>query len=475
MKTPIASSLISFSLATAFLFAAPGIEDVADPMSASKPIENWRKGETKQQRDERMAWWREAKFGMFIHWGLYSIPGGVWKGKKYNSEWIYAHASIPSDEYRQLARQFNPVHFDADAWVKLAKDSGQKYIVITTKHHDGFALFPTRFSNFNLKDCTGFKRDPLAELAAACRKHGIRLGFYYSQGQDWTNPGGGFVSSAKGPWDTSQMGDFDTYFNGVAIPQIRELLTQYGPDVPALLWFDTPSGNMTPERVERLLPLLQERPGLIINNRLRYGGPGDFSTPESYIPPRGFVDRDWEAAMQMNKHWGYSGNDQAWKSSTTLIRQLVDAVSKGGNYLLNIGPRPDGTIPEASVERLLEIGQWMAVNGEAIYGCQPTRFGPEAGTPDPTRKDRKGNPVFTAKWDWCCTTKPGKIFLHLIKWPTLGEFVAPPIVEKVKKAYFLADPSHAPLPITQTTNGVRIPIPEKPIDPKVSVICLELE
>ncbi len=455
---------------TCLLAAAP--QAVDDPESASAPIAMWRPGETKEQRDARMAWWRDAKFGMFIHWGLYAIKGGNLNGKNYNSEWMYAHAKIPVAEYKLNADAFHPDKFDAAAWVRLAKEAGQKYIIITTKHHDGFAMYPTKASKFNLRDASGFQRDPLAELATACRKEGIKLGFYYSQGQDWTNPGGGFVTSAKGPWDEAQKGDFDTYLDTVAIPQIRELLSNYGPDVPAILWFDTPTGKMTEARVNKLIPLLSQKPGLIINNRLRYRGPGDYSTPEAYIPPRGFVDRDWEAACMMNDHWGYSALDHKWKSTSVLLRQMVDAVSKGGNYLLNVGPTQEGVIPEESVKRLKEVGAWMKVNGEAIYGAQPTRFGAEAGELVPP-KDGKGKPKFASKWDWRCTTKPGRIYLHLLKWEP-GDFTIPPVSEKITKASLLADPKRAPLPIRQSDAGVTITLPATPPDPLIPVVCLEI-
>ena len=466
-------AFLSFSFAIGLLAAVSDFTQLKaqDPTNMKEPPMAWVAGETKAQHDDRMAWWREAKFGMFIHWGLYAIQGGNLNGKNYNSEWMYAHAKIPVAEYKKNAAVFNPVKFDAAAWVRLAKEAGQKYIVITTKHHDGFAMYPTKASKFNIRDATPFKRDPIAELAEACRKEGIKLGFYYSQGQDWTNPGGGFVSSAKGPWDEAQKGDFNTYVDTVAIPQVKELLTNYGPDIPALMWFDTPTGNMNMTQVDKFLTVLRQRPDLIINNRLKYGGPGDYSTPERFIPATGFNDRDWECAMTMNEHWGYGALDHKWKGTALLIRQLIDSVSKGGNYLLNVGPMADGTIQPECVERLQQIGAWMKTNGEAIYGTKPTIFGTEGGSVE-TGKD--GKPKFVVKWDWRCTTKAGKIYIHFFKWP-VGPFELTGVPGKVTKATLLADPARTSLNVTQADGKVSINLPDQAPDPIASVLCLETD
>lgn len=445
-----------------------------DPMTGSAPIPPWRLNETKEERDTRMAWWRDGKFGMFIHWGPYAVYGAVYNGKPHkNSEWIYENLKIPVAEYKETAARFQPQKFDANAWVALAKRTGQKYIVITAKHHDGFAMWPSKFGGFNIRDTAGYKGDPLAELAAACRKEGIKLGFYYSQALDWTYPGGG--KAERGGWDPAQQGDFDKYFDEVAIPQVRELLTNYGPDVPAVIWFDVDAKNMNPDRVERMLKVVREHPTVILNNRVCKQGPGDYGVAEGVIPPRGFTDRDWEGALMTYDTWGYSTHhNKKWKSAEAHIRSLVDAVSKGGNALLNVPPDPDGVIPDAIVKRFEEIGAWLNVNGEAIYGAKPTCFGAEAGAYSTTEKDRRGFPKFIARWEWRCTTKPGKIFIHVFNRPS-GKLDLPDVKEKITRVSLLADPDRKPLEFTQTDKGVSIQLPPAPAGPVASVLSIDIQ
>ncbi len=429
------------------------------------------KVETKEQRDARMAWWRDAKFGMFIHWGVYSVPAGFYHDKPVAGigEWIMNKGKIPMAEYQAFAKKFNPTNFNADQWVKIAKDAGMKYIVITSKHHDGFAMFCSQASKWNICDATPFGRDPLKELAAACRKQGLRLGFYYSQAQDWNNGG----AASGGKWDPAQEHSMDDYIDQVAVPQVREILTNYGPDIPAVLWWDTPR-DMNYERAEKLYRVTQElRPDLIENNRLGGGFKGDTETPEQHIPAQGYPGRDWETCMTMNNTWGFKRDDNNWKSAETLIRNLCDIASKGGNYLLNVGPTSEGLIPQPSVERLAEVGRWMSTNGEAIYGTGPTPFGAEAGRLSETDKDKNGKPRFITTWDWRCTTKPGKIYLHIFKWPENGKFELPAVKDKITKAYLLADPKRHKLKFKQTGQSVSLMLPDKAPDAIASVVCLE--
>lgn len=374
--------------------------------------------ETKEQRDARMKWFREARFGMFIHWGVYSVPAGTYDGKRIGGigEWIMHQGRIPTATYQAYAKEFNPVNYNADTWVRLAKEAGMKYIVITSKHHDGFAMFNSETSPWCITRATPFKRDPLKELAEACKKHGLRLGFYYSQAQDWNHPGG---AAAGGHWDPKQDGDMTEYIKNIAVPQVKEILSKYGKI--SVLWWDTPV-DMTKERADLLLPLLKLQPGIIYNNRLGGGYKGDTETPEQFIPATGYPGgRDWETCMTMNDTWGYKSYDQNWKSSTMLIRNLVDIASKGGNYLLNVGPTNLGEIPGPSIERLKAVGAWMKKNSKAIYATQPS-------------------PFKKLSWGRCTrvTSKDGStLYLHVFDWPANGELVVPGLRNQVESASML--------------------------------------
>ncbi|HZY61013.1 MAG TPA: alpha-L-fucosidase [Edaphobacter sp.] len=446
--------------------------------STNHPVKAIQDTETRAQRDARMAWWRAARFGMFIHWGLYSIPAGTWDGKRIPGigEWIMNNASIPVAQYKALAPKFNPTSFNAHDIVALAKAAGQKYIVITSKHHDGFAMFKSEADPFNIVDATPFKRDPIRELAEECKKQGVKLGFYYSQDQDWTYPGGAaYKTDHHQPpsfhWDPAQNGDFATYLHKKAIPQLKELLTNYG-DYPVVIWFDTPTKDMTPQLAGEIVELLNQHPNLIWNNRLGGGYEGDTETPEQYIPAQGYPGRDWESCMTMNDTWGYKSYDDNFKSTETLLRNLIDIASKGGNYLLNIGPDSHGVVPAPEVERLREMGKWIDVNGEAIYGTQPTLFGAEAGSFSTTEKDKNGKPKFIPAWDWRSTTKPDKIYLSIFNWPSNGVFHLDKLPRKVTGAYLLADKSHKPLKLAHAGSELDIHLPAKALDPIATVVVL---
>jgi len=412
----------------------------------------WQK-EYGASHEQRMQWWREARFGMFIHWGVYSVPAGVWNGTnvtRHGAEWIMNGSAgrIPVADYQKLPAKFDPEKFNADEWVSLAKNAGMKYIVITAKHHDGFAMFHSQASAFNIYDATPFHRDPLKELADACARQDIKLGFYYSQAQDWNHPGG---AASGGHWDPAQDGDMDKFIDDVDIPQIKELFSNYGK--VAVVWWDTPVG-MTPERAERLLPLLKLQPDIISNNRLdNKKMTGDYSTPEQRIPTNSLAG-DWETCMTMNGTWGYRSYDNKWKPTDTLIHNLVDIASKGGNFLLNVGPTSEGVIPAPSVERIKEVGAWMKVNGEAIYGS--------------TKSPLKAQPA------WGRVTQKGDtLYLHVFDWPADGKIVVAGLKNEIASATLVA--TGAELKTATDEQGVTVSVPVTAPDKISSTIALKLK
>lgn len=447
-------------------------QTAATPENAEHPVEPVKDTMTQAQRDARMAWWNQARFGMFIHWGLYAQAAGYWNDKPvpFLGEWIMNTAKIPVADYQKLAATFDPTKFNADAWVSMAKAAGVKYMVITSKHHDGFAMFKSDANKFNIVDATPFKRDPLKELAIACHKQGIRFGFYYSQDQDWTAPGG--AAMRGGHWDKAQDGSFAEYLHTKAIPQLKELLANYqSEDAPAEIWFDTPTPDMTPELASEIVTLLNRHPNLLWNNRLGGGYSGDFETPEQHIPPQGFPGKAWETCMTINDTWGFKKDDTNFKSTETLLWNLIDIASKGGNYLLNVGPDATGVIPQPEQDRMLEIGKWLKLNGEAIYDTQAGPFSQEHGAYSATEKDKKGNPIWAPVWDWRATAKPGSVFISILEWPGT-KFMLPPMDARVTKATMLADHKHRALKFSQNEKGITVTLPETAPDPIASVLVL---
>jgi alpha-L-fucosidase len=421
-----------------------------------------------------MDWWREARFGMFIHWGLYSIPAGEWNGKTTYGEWIRSEGHIPVTEYEKFKAQFNPIKFDADAWVSLAKAAGMKYIVITTKHHDGFCLFDSKQTDWDVMS-TPFHRDIMKEMSEACRKQGIMICWYHSI-MDWHHPD--YLPRREWEKDRPTEGaDFDR-FNQYLKNQVAELLTNYGPI--GVLWFDGQwEGTWTHERGLDLAAHVRKlQPSIIINNRVDKGGgqfgmtkgkeyAGDFGTPEQEVPPTGFPGVDWETCMTMNNHWGYNKNDHNFKSTKDLIQKLADIASKGGNFLLNVGPTSLGEIPPESIDRLHDIAKWMDVNGDSIHGTQAGPF---------------------EKLDWGrCTqvslpgaaglkTKSGdtRLFLHVFDWPKDSRLVVPGLSNEPVMATLLADPKHEPLALARRGADVVILLPHEAPDRIDTVVALDI-
>ncbi|MFM7182430.1 MAG: alpha-L-fucosidase [Verrucomicrobiales bacterium] len=446
-------SLPSFAL-RGIAFAALAFGSFSPLFAAESPDPY--ANETKEQRDERMKWWRDAKFGMFIHWGVYAVPAGTYEGKQIKGigEWIMLNGKIPSATYKKYAEKFTASKYDPAAWAALAKRAGMRYMVITSKHHDGFALFDSKVSYWDAVDASAAKRDLIKPLAEAARKEGLRFGLYYSQAQDWNHPGGAKARMKEGEsWDPATKGSYDTYLQTIAEPQVKEILTQIKPDI---LWWDTPHW-MTKERAEPLIRHLSLVPGIIHNNRLGGEFKGDTETPEQHIPATGFKDRDWEVCMTMNDTWGFKSYDHNWKSTNTILHQLCDIVSKGGNFLLNVGPTAEGEIPKESIKRLEAVGRWIDVNGEAIYGTT-------------------ASPFHRLPWGRCtrkATATGTTLYFHVFDWPVDGKLFIPGLKNKVKSAALLA--GSVAVPVTAGGEGVTLQLPAQAPDADVSVIRVETE
>ncbi|EMI56148.1 alpha-L-fucosidase [Rhodopirellula sallentina] len=413
-----------------------------------------------QTTDERMQWFRDAKFGMFIHWGLYSVAGGEWEGKDYgkeqggaSAEWLMNSAKIPREQYRDaLSPQFNPTQFDAAKWVKTAKQAGMKYMVITSKHHDGFCLFDTDATDYNVIDASPFRRDIIKELSEECAKQGIKFGVYYSQFKDWYHRSRG--RGNPGTLSTEEYLD-------LVEKNLDELLSNYGEI--SVLWFDT-GGNDVIEADAQGARVRELQPNAAICSRLysrrvptekrQYA---DFdSLPDRMLPVKRMTE-DTETCMTMRHNWGYDRTDDAWKSPKDIIEFLALCTARGVNLLLNVGPTPEGTFLPEEIERLSEVGQWMQANGESIYGttCSPVDFD---------------------FWWGAMTQKDKTLYLHVLEWPPEGvEFNG--IIGKPSKAYFLADPQQRALPLSYEADGhvTKIEVPATSPDPRNTVIAVEYE
>ncbi|MFT3789645.1 MAG: alpha-L-fucosidase [Rudaea sp.] len=439
--------------------------------------------ETPAQRDARMAWWREARFGMFVHWGLYAVPAGEWNGRKDLAEWFMDETGISREQYEKFAAQFNPTKYDPDEWVRIAKDAGMKYIVITSKHHEGFAMWDTQGTDYNIARRTPYAKGALKPLADAARRAGLHFGTYYSI-MDWHDPSQSPAQPGK-HYNPTKMDPLRkrAYIEEMKT-ELAELIRETHTEV---LWFDGEWVDWWTDEDGRELYAYLHRldPNLIVNSRIghtRNDGDGenkgkslgDFGTPEQNIPARGLgPGRYWETCMTLNDHWGYNKNDDHWKSPELVVRNLVDIASKGGNYLLNVGPDATGTIPAPAVAILGDVGNWLKINGESIYGTGGTPFDDEHGGYSTSEKTVGANkPKWIPKWDWRATSKSGKVYVHLFEWPGRNFRIDAGDV-RVKSAYLLADPTHAPLAFSQHGKTLEVQLPQEPLDPIDTVLVLD--
>jgi alpha-L-fucosidase len=421
--------------------------------------------------DQRIAWWRDARFGMFVHWGVYSLPAGEWKGKIVSgyAEHLMRKEKIFRAEYLEMAHSFNPVDFNADQWIRTARDAGMRYFVITAKHHDGFAMYPSEVSDFNITKQTAFKRDPMAELSAACKKYGVKFGFYYSHAFDWehpdapgndweyNNPGGDLLLHGGANWfdaEPQRLPKAVKYLNEKAIPQIKELITKYHPDI---LWFDTPHKIPLSENI-RILKIIREMdPNVVVNGRLARSSAitfGDYKNtadrPAEFFP----VEGDWEAIPTTNESYGYSKTDLSHKPSSFFVQLLAKSVSRNGNLLMNIGPMGNGRFDEKDNQILKGISNWMIKNGESIHGA--------------------GAATLPLQSWGVVTRKENKLYLHVFDWPKNGMLDLGGLKSNFKKAYFLSESGKANIPVKRLNNlDVRLSVPSIAPDPVNTVIVLE--
>lgn len=472
--------LLLVTLVSLRLHAQSGDEDpdmfnkakARDQQAIDEAVKGWWTASMKNH-EQRIGWWRDAKFGMFVHWGIYSLPGGEWKGRKVPGygEHLMRKEKITRSEYIDLAHQFNPVSFNADAWIRRAKDAGMKYFVITSKHHDGFAMYDSNVSGFNIMEQTPFRRDPMAELAAACKTHDVKFGFYYSHAFDWEhpdapgndwefqNPGGDLNLYGGRNWYDAHPELLPTavkYVNEKAIPQIKELIQKYQPDI---LWFDTPHKLPLSENIRILKAIREMDDNIVVNGRLARSATvsfGDYRNtadrPAEFYP----VEGDWEAIPTTNESYGYHKYDTNHKSPEFFIRLMAKAAARGGNLLMNIGPKGDGTFDAKDLDILSTIGKWMRVYGESIYGTS-------------------ASPLPLQSWGEV-TRKQNTLYLHVFHKPEDGKLILCGLKSRTLKAHLLADASKKALRVRRlNTQDVVIDLSGKSLDPVNAVIVLEME
>jgi len=416
--------------------------------------------DTNKQLKQTKEFFREAKFGMFVHWGVYSALGGEYQGKEYASEWIQLHARIKADDYEKIAHSFNPVSFNPDKWMKLAKQAGMKYIVFTTKHHDGFCMFQSKYTDYNIVDYTSYKKDIVKMLSEACKKNDIKLGLYYSI-VDWHHP--------EFPAAYSQLYNFHGRPNPKAdinkyadyqYNQLKELMTNYGP--VSFAWFDGGGGFKKVDRYKLLkgdsiIKMIRElQPGCMINDRI--GSKADYGTPEQTTPGN-IQDQAFETCMTMNDNWGYAKNDNHWKSTQELVRTLIEVAHKGGNFLLNVGPDSQGNIPDSSVVRLQGMGKWLDINGESIYGTNNSLWESPSWGRSTTRFLKNGNSV---------------LYFHIYNWPKDNILLIPGLKNKSIKAFVFTQKGKKQLKISQKDQNISIDLTSVVQDKIATVVSMEV-
>ncbi|MDF2937406.1 MAG: alpha-L-fucosidase, partial [Paenibacillaceae bacterium] len=419
------------------------------------------------EHDARMAWWREARVGLFIHWGLYSIPGGIWKGEEIKAtyaEHLMLRARIPAWEYEKLAEELTAERFDAGEWASLAKRVGLKYLIFTAKHHEGFSMYDTALSDYKITSRTPFGRDPLQELAAACREEDVKLCVYYSHAMDWHHPDSqgntwdypgniGAYDEVEG-WigDGDKRSRYEHYLQSFALPQVKELLEKYGPI--GLMWFDC-GHKLTEEQGAAFLQQVREvQPDCLVNRRVWREPFGDYGNTSDNQPHVRVPRKDWESINTLNDSWGYKVMDTNWKTAEEVLRQMADALSQNGNFVINVGPMGSGAFDPKSIELLEEIGEWMGQNSEAVYGTVESPIGKPA-------------------WGRC-TRKGSRLYLYILDWPETGRLVIPGLRNPIDRAYMLADPRREELAVSRLSpHDAEIILPSRPTGAVVPVVAVE--
>ncbi len=399
-----------------------------------------------------MQWFKDAKYGLFIHWGLFSLLAGEYNGKRTDhiAEWIMNYLDIPVEEYRKLAASFTAKKFNADEIVRMAKEEwGMKYLVFTTKHHEGFAMWNSGCSDYNVVKATPYGKDVLKEFQAACEKYGLALGLYYSQAQDWDDPDGYMYGH-----DNSRK-NFRRYLDEKCIPQLKELLTGYGKI--SILWFDTPM-DMTEAESGELADIVQTlQPECIISGRIG-NGIGDYLTTGDNFIPAMPLERDWEVPATLNDTWGYNKYDNNWKDPEEILRLLLKIVRRGGNYLLNIGPDGQGNIPRQSIEILNTVGKYVRENADAVFGT-------------------KTMDLYPYDLNWAeLTAKEHKLFVHVLKPITRVELLN--VANTVRRAYLVRNGMELECRSRNICEGdpiVEVELPEELRQQKNYAVCIELE